>query len=1469
MKLLRSILPALLVCGSHLLSAQWLALNPGTTQTLRTVAVADAAAYFAGGAELLIRSADGGNTWTNAPVMLDNGQAFTNFTVNDLHFFNATTGLAVGVKDQTRQFILRTTNGGVSWKLVLLAPVSGNKGLQRLQFIDNNTGFAAGDAGKIRKTTDGGLNWTLLSTTWPEDNYSAVDFVDTQRGYAIGSNTQGRHQFIKTGNGGNFWESVAQGDEPFTDLDMVTKEVGFLATDKVLYRIRDGHFTVDPIYTPDSIGPRRVFFRTVDTGYVLTPRTVRRSVNSGFFWEESTVPLKAGQELLDFAWTPDGKTGLVVGSNGAMYKTGNGGEPYRPMVIFRPDGLFFCKGRPMLLGSPAPATYNRAWYLDGALISNTQILQYEPTDYNTLHTLTLVLSNGAVSESFSLVFRTEPDPDYSVAPISFYNLSKCGGDRVTLGLEQTVPGVYYVPQYDGLLLEGRYGDGGPLRWTTDAYVFDTTLFQIKATRFTNCGTLEKTVVATANITPYPNGNLLWQPENLNVCYGNRVKIIVENSEIGVRYQLRESANLWSDRVPGNGGRLEFLSHPLATAGRYTLDAYNVHDCFRNLAGDPYITVTNLFLQVDTLHSYGVAGSPIPIENPESTLTAATWIFGPQAVPPSTQAVSPVVTYAQSGNYPFTYAYDSNVGCSGVLVDTMRVYPRMDAPGSNACSSRPLDKLNWKGYGERVIDQHIDRFGNRIIGGYWWERGVFSFDFDNFMLRKYDAAGHLLWDISAKFEDMWNVADDYRNSYAVALHSDSSGNIYVTGSYASKGVVIAGQTFLNPLTENKYYSQGFILKLDPNGTVLWKIHLTQPNPQQRCIPTDLTWGKDGRLYVALLAGAWTGTFADNTVVTRSNDEADAWLMAISVEGRFLSAAVAGLVSTPGRTLYGTYNPYYNPLISATTAIYPQIQTCPDGRLLFRCPFIGDNSVAFGGAIAEPLLPNPFGQAYHFLVAFFDPAQAIWIDAFTSHSVDGNFGSQPSDLLYNWPLVVDKNGDFWSGFSFNAPYSGGAGIVEQKAALQNNRRIKSKSGTYLFKYNPTGQLKWLREHTQMRMVDLWADPSGNCFAFGSYQYALAFQTSAQQKAGHGGYGAEDLFLAKLNPDGYLTGLRTWGTQKFEMPVRMTADRCGQLSLLSVDALLFNQNVDTAIAYTMTTASIDGDCAPDCSFAFEADLGDKTVCKGSEVFFGALVGGFGYQCRWQQLIGGNWTDLVDSDVFQGTQTPTLRIRPKDLSLHNQFFRCVVISPLNETFQTRQAKLSVRQTPDIQQQPTDVAAQEGQTAVFMVEPVSTTFVQYRWQQRARPNQQWDNLFNQPGSVGGATTKKLTLSNISLGQDQFQYRCVLQLNGSPCEVYSEPATLSLLTGVETPEAKEFIRLSPNPYRSGALLLRSETLQPARIALYNSLGQRLADDLPFEAAGLNSWSLQAVEQLRVPGVYWLQIASGGRYYWVSLLRAGE
>jgi hypothetical protein len=93
--------------------------------------------------------------------------------------------------------VYSTSNGGINW-----IPGQYFPDLKDAYFIDQNTGWVVdnwdADFGRIHKTTDGGLNWTIQSTGTPHNRLYSIFFTDANTGWAVGE-----HGIIlRTTNGG-------------------------------------------------------------------------------------------------------------------------------------------------------------------------------------------------------------------------------------------------------------------------------------------------------------------------------------------------------------------------------------------------------------------------------------------------------------------------------------------------------------------------------------------------------------------------------------------------------------------------------------------------------------------------------------------------------------------------------------------------------------------------------------------------------------------------------------------------------------------------------------------------------------------------------------------------------------------------------------------------------------------------------------------------------------------------------------------------------------------------------------------------------------------------------------------------------------------------------------------------------------------------------------------------------------------
>jgi hypothetical protein len=99
------------------------------------------------------------------------------------------------------------------------------------------------DAGYIAHTTDSGITWNYQDSVTAV--LSAVDFVDSLRGFAVGSNFTGGTGFIySTTDGGNLWTwRQFIGSGPFEDIGFLDHKTGWITNVGKMLRTIDGGVT--------------------------------------------------------------------------------------------------------------------------------------------------------------------------------------------------------------------------------------------------------------------------------------------------------------------------------------------------------------------------------------------------------------------------------------------------------------------------------------------------------------------------------------------------------------------------------------------------------------------------------------------------------------------------------------------------------------------------------------------------------------------------------------------------------------------------------------------------------------------------------------------------------------------------------------------------------------------------------------------------------------------------------------------------------------------------------------------------------------------------------------------------------------------------------------------------------------------------------------------------------------------------
>ncbi len=337
--------------------ATWTRRSSGMSSTLLAVDCVGASTGWAVGDGGVIKTTNAGVSWTAQHLIRAGAYRFTDVTFVDASHGWACGSYAVdGGGNASR--IIRTTNGGDTWTIAKQWTSSDSKAdvqlLMQVDFVNATTGWATGwgyDAATgdwgyvVLKTSDAGDTWSITRFGDGRAEISAMDFTTAADGWlATASLADYAPATIwKTTDGGSTWTAQTTKDgATITDLaaspagecyvsgqtQSVFDWVGFVLNSK------DGGATWTQEYAQTTVKPEAVAFAStmaiaVGDGALFLSRDAATSA-----WTQSSPGVRNNLTNVQFM---DSKLGWAVGWKSTILWTTDGGRTWKEASV--PSGI--------------------------------------------------------------------------------------------------------------------------------------------------------------------------------------------------------------------------------------------------------------------------------------------------------------------------------------------------------------------------------------------------------------------------------------------------------------------------------------------------------------------------------------------------------------------------------------------------------------------------------------------------------------------------------------------------------------------------------------------------------------------------------------------------------------------------------------------------------------------------------------------------------------------------------------------------------------------------------------------------------------------------------------------------------------------------------------------------------------------------------------------------------------------------
>ncbi len=404
---------------------------------------------------------DGGSTWTQQGV----GTIFNATSFPDVvYFWGGLQGLAMGDPNTSEFEIYTTTDAGTTWVPVPGAnipdPLAGEYGIVDHFSVFGNTIWFDTNKGRVYKSTDFGVTWTVASTgiTIPANGAMDICFYDASNGLArLYNGTTGVNIVKSTNDGGTTWNTMTpSGNFWGSDVKYVPGTTSRLISTGAATGFIGSSYSDDGglNWIDIETSAQRTALGVVDSNHIWAGGFTSSPTFGGIFKFTFVPPVACTDPSINTGITTANDTIICPGDTLTVTSTGvfapNSGD-YSGVswVITSADitGNTDPLNDPSLIASynfnfPAPATSFRQFINDGTFIGNT-------VPYGTYFWTPVVFGNAvAAVNPPNFLSDLTLDPTCTHAGISIMIQVLDGTDPLcAVGVAEPVSQVFSVNAY--------------------------------------------------------------------------------------------------------------------------------------------------------------------------------------------------------------------------------------------------------------------------------------------------------------------------------------------------------------------------------------------------------------------------------------------------------------------------------------------------------------------------------------------------------------------------------------------------------------------------------------------------------------------------------------------------------------------------------------------------------------------------------------------------------------------------------------------------------------------------------------------------------------------------------------------------------------------------------------------------------------------------------------------------------------